>query len=464
MLKKRLKLKRKFKILLLVLFLLTVIVCDYICFIKLSPNFRIKDYSSIVLLNYGDDSTKYSPSVCYGITSNCKEVKTIINGTVDYNTIGEYKLEYTYSYEDKNYTIEQIVEVKDLEAPNIVLNDDEIKVCPNGKIQKLDVTITDNYDKDIKDKLKTTLNEDKIILTITDSNGNTTEKTYDAIIKDDEKPVIKINGSINKTIIVGTNYKEEGATVKDNCSSPEIKTTGSVDSNKIGTYIIKYTATDESNNSTTVERKVNVKNREAGSRVIYLTFDDGPGAYTNQLLDILKKYNVKVTFFVTGKGDDSIIKREYDEGHTVALHSNTHNYSYIYSSQDNYFEDLYAIRNRVKRITGIESNIIRFPGGTSNTVSKISMKELAKEVTNRGFYYFDWNVSSGDAGGTTTADGVYNNVVSSLKSGASVVLQHDIKKFSVDAVERIIQYGLENGYTFKRLEETSPVVHHGANK
>ena len=92
------------------------------------------------------------------------------------------------------------------------------------------------------------------------------------------------------------------------------------------------------------------------------------------------------------------------------------------------------------------------------------MKELAKEVTNRGFYYFDWNVSSGDAGGTTTSDGVYNNVINSLKPGASVVLQHDIKKFSVDAVERIIQYGLENGYTFKALDETSPVVHHGANK
>ena len=228
--------------------------------------------------------------------------------------------------------------------------------------------------------------------------------------------------------------------------------------------IYLYKTTDEANNTSTEERKVYVKNKEAGSRVIYLTFDDGPGAYTNQLLDILKKYNVKVTFFVTGKGDDSIIKREYDEGHTVALHTNTHKYNYIYSSQENYFEDLYAIRNRVKRITGIESNIIRFPGGTSNTVSKISMRELAKEVTNRGFYYFDWNVSSGDAGGTTTSDGVYNNVISNLKSGSSVVLQHDIKKFSVDAVERIIQYGLDNGYTFKALDETSPVVHHGANK
>ena len=79
-----------------------------------------------------------------------------------------------------------------------------------------------------------------------------------------------------------------------------------------------------------------------------------------------------------------------------------------------------------------------------------------------GYYYFDWNVSSGDAGGTTTADGVYNNVVNSLKPGTSVVLQHDIKKYSVEAVERIIQYGLENGYTFERLTTSSPKIRHGA--
>ena len=464
MLKKRLYLKESARNFLIVIFLLGVFFADFLCIKKLSPTFRIRDYSKNIVLNYGDMNTKYAPSVCYGITSDCKDVEVSIEGEVDYNTIGEYDLVYTYKYKDKTYTVEQTIEVKDLEAPVITLNDENIKICPNGKIQKLDVTVTDNFDKDIKDKLETNILDNKVVLSVTDSNGNKTEKTFDAVIKDDEKPVIKINGSANKTVIVGTSYKEEGATVTDNCSKPDLKTTGSVDTNTLGTYTIKYSATDESNNTTSVERKVTVKNREVGSRIIYLTFDDGPGAYTNHLLDVLKKYNVKVTFFVTGKGDDAIIKREHDEGHTVALHSNTHNYSYIYASQNNYFEDLNAVRNRVKRITGVESNIIRFPGGTSNTVSKISMRELAKEVTNRGFYYFDWNVSSGDAGGTTSSDGVYNNVVNNLKAGTSVVLQHDIKKFSVDAVERIIQYGLANGYTFKPLTESSPAIRHGANK
>ena len=460
----RLKLKPKVKAFLLLLFFIAVLLIDNYCFMKLSPNWIVKNYQKNIVLNYGDSNTKYSPSVCYGIKSDCHEVETIITGEVDYNTIGEYNLVYTYSYNNKLYTINQVIEVKDTEAPSITLNDEDVKACPNGKIIKLDIDVSDNFDKDIKDKIKTEIKDNKLLVIVEDSNSNKTEKEFDAIIEDKEAPKITINGSKNKTVIVGTKYNEEGATVTDNCDQPEIITEGSVDPNTLGTYKIKYTATDNSNNKTTEERTVNVKNRTTGSRVIYLTFDDGPGAYTGYLLDILKKYNVKATFFVTGKGDDALIKREYDEGHKVALHTNTHNYSYIYASQENYFEDLYAVRARVKRITGYESNIIRFPGGTSNTVSKISMRELAKEVTNRGFYYFDWNVSSGDAGGTTTSDGVYNNVVSNLKSGASVVLQHDIKKFSVEAVERIIQYGLENGYTFATLDETSPVVHHGANK
>jgi peptidoglycan/xylan/chitin deacetylase (PgdA/CDA1 family) len=197
--------------------------------------------------------------------------------------------------------------------------------------------------------------------------------------------------------------------------------------------------------------------------VIYLTFDDGPGAYTGQLLDVLKKYNVKATFFVTCKGDDSLIKREYDEGHTVALYTCSHNYSQIYASYNAYFKDLDQVKARVKRITGYDANIIRFPGGTSNGVSpNISMKSLAKQVLDKGYYYFDWNVSSGDAGGQTTSYGVYYAVINSLKSGSSVVLQHDIKKFSVEAVERIIQYGQANGYTFERLREDSPKIRHGA--
>ena len=203
--------------------------------------------------------------------------------------------------------------------------------------------------------------------------------------------------------------------------------------------------------------------------IVYLTFDDGPGDYTNALLDVLAKHEVKATFFVTGRGDDAVIKREFDEGHTVALHTFSHNYSHIYASIDNYFADLNQVAERVKNITGQESKMIRFPGGSSNTVSARYdrhtriMSTLTREVEARGFQYFDWNVDSDDAGRAKDSDTVFTNVATRLKPGPNVVLQHDVRPYSVEAVERIIEYSEANGYVFEPLKIDSPTVHHGVN-
>lgn len=203
--------------------------------------------------------------------------------------------------------------------------------------------------------------------------------------------------------------------------------------------------------------------------IIYLTFDDGPGEYTNALLDTLEKYDVKATFFVTGNGDDAVIKREFDEGHTVALHSLSHQYAHIYASVENYFSDLAGVSDRVKNITGVESKIMRFPGGSSNLVSKRYdhktriMSTLTREVEARGYHYFDWNVDSDDAGKANSPEVVFNNVVSRLKDGENVVLQHDVKPYSVEAVAQIIEYGLANNFVFDAITMETPVVHHSVN-
>nr|MCR4581521.1 polysaccharide deacetylase family protein [Bacilli bacterium] len=404
--------------------------------------------------------------VCYKNKSKCDDIEPIVDGNVNTDEMGEYNISYKYTYKDQELVLNQVVEVDDISGPRIInASDALVKVCPNGKVIDKDaISIVDNVDGVIKE-YESEINGTTLIIKAKDSKGNTSSSSIPAEVGDKTKPTIKISGSKSMSLTPGSKYTEQGAIVTDNCDDNlKVETSGSVDTSKIGTYEITYTTKDSSGNSASAKRTVTVREKQAGEKVIYLTFDDGPGAYTEQLLDVLKKYNVKATFFVTGKGEDSVIKREYDEGHTVGLHTYSHDYKQVYASQTAYFEDLYKIRDRVKRITGYESNIIRFPGGTSNTVSKISMKALAKEVVNRGFYYFDWNVSSGDAGGTTTADGVYNNTINTLKSGTSVVLQHDIKKYSVDAVERIIKYGLENGYTFERLTEDSPKIRHGANK
>ena len=156
-----------------------------------------------------------------------------------------------------------------------------------------------------------------------------------------------------------------------------------------------------------------------------------------------------------------------NEGHAVGLHSATHDYKKIYASEEAYFNDLEAIQSVVVAQTGKRSNLIRFPGGSSNTVSSFNrgiMSRLAVAVTEKGYRYFDWNVDSNDAGGASTTQEVVNNVISGIsKRSVSVVLQHDIKLFSVNAVEQILKWGTENGYTFKALDETSPVCHHGIN-
>ena len=222
------------------------------------------------------------------------------------------------------------------------------------------------------------------------------------------------------------------------------------------------------------EEKKQVKGDEGyvapkGKKVVYLTFDDGPGDDTMRLLDILKKYDVKATFFVTCKGEDAAIKRAYEEGHVIGLHTCTHNYN-IYTNLNTYFNDLEKVSARVERITGMKSKLMRFPGGSSNTVSrkydggKRIMSKLVSEVGKRGYTYFDWNIASGDADTKAiSTDRVYKNVVFKLKGDYSIVLQHDVKGFSVDAVEDIIKFGLKYGFTFKTLDTDSPTAHHRVN-
>ena len=164
----------------------------------------------------------------------------------------------------------------------------------------------------------------------------------------------------------------------------------------------------------------------------------------------------------------SLVARAAQEGHTVAIHTYTHRYSEIYASDDAFYKDLYAMQDLIYQHTGIRTMLTRFPGGSSNTISSAYnrgiMTRLTKALREKGFQYFDWNVDSNDAGGAKTADEVFENVVKCVSNRTnSVVLQHDTRGFSVDAVERIIAWGLCNGYTFKALDIDSPACHHPVN-
>ncbi len=205
-----------------------------------------------------------------------------------------------------------------------------------------------------------------------------------------------------------------------------------------------------------------------GQKVVYLTFDDGPSENTEGVLDILDQYGINATFFVTGNDPDyrDSIRDAYERGNTIGMHTMTHDYKTVYASEDAYFSDLDQVAQVVKDEIGYVPYLVRFPGGSSNTVSANYssglMTALSEDVPARGYQYYDWNVSSGDAAGNNVA--VDTIVDSSCVEGYSniMLLCHDsnTKATTVEALPRIIQYYLDNGYAFAPIDRSTYVVHH----
>ena len=217
----------------------------------------------------------------------------------------------------------------------------------------------------------------------------------------------------------------------------------------------------------TAESKTTTSN---GKSIAYLTFDDGPSSITNSVLDILKKYNVKATFFVINSGsyNKTTLQREVNEGHTIGLHAYDHNYAIAYKDDNSYLDGIDKLRAKVKADTGFDSHYIRFPGGSSNTISKRYSKGIMSRITKtakqRGYKYYDWNVDDDDAGSARTADDCYNNVVKELRPNRSnIVLMHDFgtNKKILEALPRIIEYCQKNGYTMLPIDDNTPEIHHG---
>ena len=222
-------------------------------------------------------------------------------------------------------------------------------------------------------------------------------------------------------------------------------------------------------------KKIKVKDINpsiVSDKTIYLTFDDGPSYLTKTILDILKEENVPATFFVTSRQIDKysdVIERMQEENHTIGLHTSTHIYSYIYSADENYFNDLNEIRMKVFNITGIKPRIIRLPGGSSNTISKKYNQGIMTRITNKltenDFYYYDWNIDSEDASGSISKECIYQNVTNRIHSGTNIILMHDssTKSTTAEALKDIIEYAKANGYTFAKITKQTPQIHHHIN-
>ncbi len=400
-----------------------------------------------------------------------------IRGQVDPAQVGTYTIEYTatvytnYFLLRRTHTLTKVrtVHVVDGDAPVIVLS--TVKghyTLPNHPYEEEGFTAYDGYDGDLTDRVVRTEQDGTVTYTVTDSSGNTASVQRPIYYFDPLPPSLTLLGDAIVLHPQGEEYVDPGWIAEDNCDDGLVPViTGGPDIHSPGIYELTYTVTDTYGNQTSANRRVVVRAKTVmpAKKTIYLTFDDGPGPLTARLLDILEKYDVKATFFVVNTSRLYLVERMAQEGHRIGLHSNTHRYADVYASEEAYFADLNALREAVSQYTDQTLNLIRFPGGGSNTVSRRFcpglMTLLVRRTAEEGYYYFDWNVDSYDASSAKSTEEIYENVLRQIKrNDVSMVLMHDINALTLGAIEDIVVWALANGYTFRTLDETSPGFHY----
>ncbi|RDU22369.1 polysaccharide deacetylase family protein [Anaerosacchariphilus polymeriproducens] len=221
------------------------------------------------------------------------------------------------------------------------------------------------------------------------------------------------------------------------------------------------------NQETTGVQTPETNDSKKEKKIVYLTFDDGPSSNTKNILKVLKEHNVKATFFVVGNKYNSeefeaMYKQIVEEGHTIGMHSYSHQYSTIYQSLDAFKEDLNLLQDYLNKTIGMSPAIYRFPGGSSNKVSDTKMEVFINYLKEKNLTYFDWNVSSGDAAGQNlSVEEIVNNTMEGVsKNQTSVVLMHDSEHLdsTVEALGKIIEQLKEQGIEILPIDQkTTPV-------
>lgn len=374
-------------------------------------------------------------------------------------------------------TLSILVNIEDSTPPEVDVHDYQTDLLTDVNVNQFIQSAKDRSGVSLKldmtkDKKEPGTYEMEVIAS--DPYKNTTIKKVKLTRSEDKKsPKIEVSKTPIE-IKQGHPYETDKVKVSDNYDpNPvvEINTDG-LDISTPGTYDVIYTATDRSGNIATEIQKVTVlEDPDYQKKIVYLTFDDGPSENTAHVLDVLKKYGAKATFFVTGNYPEyyDMMKRAYDEGHAVGLHTFTHDYASIYQSDEAYFEDLQKISDIVESVTGNKSNLIRFPGGSSNTVSanynKGIMSRLVNEVQEKGYQYFDWNVSSSDASGNNVPVEKLISSSTGYTEDRLVILFHDgpAKQTSWEALPEIIEYYKDRGYEFRALDSQAYPAHHGVS-
>ena len=333
-----------------------------------------------------------------------------IDSQVDTNAVGSYKVIYTVHYLEKTATAERTVEVVDKEPPEITLL----------KGDHLTMFASEVF-------------EDPGVRAVDDSDGDVTWN---------------------------------------------VKAKGYVDMYNKGDYEIEYSVSDSYGNEAFAYRTVTVKGKpnKLKKGVIYLTFDDGPSTkVTDKILKTLEKYKVPATFFVIDYGDDpkkiALMQRALDDGCAIGVHGYSHDYSKIYKSEEAFMENVTSLHDKLLKDLNYDAFAMRFPGGSSNTVSinycKGIMTDLVKRVQKEGYMYNDWNVDSTDASANSIPA---KQIIASVKAGCdpekyNIILMHDsdAKMTTAEALPAIIKWAKKEGYEFRAMTPGCPTYHHSVN-
>lgn len=464
--------KKVISIALIVIFLIIIASIAIIYF----TGFPIIEYKGeeVESISYGESYNDKGINVYTKFKNISNQV--IIEGNVDTTKIGNYTITYKVPYFNDYKTYTRNVNVVDTKAPSIKLSgSDHYKLTYGKDYEEPGYIATDDYDGDITSKVTVTKvdvnqNNYENHYLVKDSSGNNFEIIRYIEIVDDVAPKITLNGNSVVSVVTGATYTEQGAKAVDNKDgdvSKDIQISGNVDTTKEGTYMVTYTVSDSNGNKATSQRKVLV-GESVSTGVIYLTFDDGPSStITPKILDILKEKGVKATFFILNYNENTeyLVKRIVDEGHTIGIHGYSHDYSKAYASPDACYENITKLQQKIYNTTGVTTKILRFPGGSSNTVSKKYCKgvmtAISQKVLSEGFKYYDWNVMSGDSGDVKTKEAVYSNVTKGIKPGRdNIVLMHDFSgnNKTLEALPGIIDYGIKNGYRFEAITMDTEMI------
>ncbi len=214
---------------------------------------------------------------------------------------------------------------------------------------------------------------------------------------------------------------------------------------------------------------VKAQNEALTDKVVYLTFDDGPSSQsTAKIIEILKLYDVKATFFVQGRNvakNAEALKMIYKAGHAIGNHSYSHNYTLIYSDEDSFWEDFEKCQEAIYSVVGIYPELYRFPGGSTAAVDlngEPFVKSIQTTLLEKGMQHCDWNIDSGDAAsGYASAGTIKSNAYSQIgKKKNAIVLMHDTdaKASTIEALPEVIEHYLAMGYRFDVLKPNGYVA------